>query len=376
MIHNKTIVFLSTMRYHELPTRKQRIARFLSESNRVLYIEPPSTYLSTFVHGKNESCPTITPLSSTLLLASLPTIFPLGLRYQWIHALNQKKISQFVHQMLLKYDLTPDILWFYLVDYPELSFQYPDALTVYDCVDDHSAYPGLRSPFFMNRLEKQLVASSDVVFATTKALQQKMHSFGKDAKLVPNGVDYPLYQSWNQQIPAILQKLPRPIVGYIGALKEWFDVAFILRLADALPHCSFVLAGPCSPSFASSFSNHPRILLPGAIQTEDVPSWIGSFDACLIPFLQNNLTLHISPLKFFEYCAMGKPCITIPIHQLEEYKDVVYTYHSHAEGIEKVKQALQEKDPVLQKKRISIAKEASWEKKFSYMFDAIEQAYR
>jgi hypothetical protein len=376
MIHDKTIVFLSTMRYHELPTRKQRIAKFLSESNRVLYIEPPSTYLSAFVHGENQPRPTVTSVSSTLMLASLPTIFPLGLRYQWIHKMNEKKISQFIHQILLKNDVNPDILWFYLVDYPALSLQYSNALTVYDCVDDHSAYPGLRSPVFMNRLEKQLVASSDVVFATTEALQRKLHSFGKDAILVPNGVDYPLYQSWNQQIPEALQKLPRPIIGYVGALKEWFDVAFVLRLAKVFPSCSFVLAGPCSPAFASSFSNHPRILLPGAIQTEDVPSWIGSFDVCLIPFLQNNLTLHISPLKFFEYCAMGKPCITIPIHQLEKYNDVVYTYRSHEEGIEKLKQALQEKDPMLQEKRISIAKEASWEKKFSFMFDKIEQAYR
>lgn len=364
------------MRYHELPTRKQRIAKFLSESNRVLYIEPPSTYLSIFVHGEKQSPPTISSISSTLMVASLPTIFPLGLRCQWIHKLNQKKIFLYVKQLLLEHQFIPDILWFYLVDYPELSSQYPDVLTVYDCVDDHSAYPGLRSPAFVNALEKQLVASSDVVFATTEALQRKLQSFGKVAKLIPNGVDYPLYQSWNQHTPEALQKIPRPIVGYIGALKDWFDVTFILRLADALPHCSFVLAGPCSPAFASSFSNHPRILLPGAIQTEDVPSWIGSFDVCLIPFLQNNLTLHISPLKFFEYCAMGKPCVTIPIHQLDQYKDVVYTYHSHEEGIEKVKQALQEKDPMLPEKRISIAKEASWEKKFTFMFDAIEQAYR
>ncbi len=373
MIQNKDIVIFSTMQYHELPTRKQRIASLLSQSNRVLYIEPPSTYLSVLLHGNNIAPnPKLeTPLN--LRIATLPTIFPFGLRSAFIHRMNQSKILKHIKRILAVHGFHTHVVWFYLVDYPALVSLFPRAIVVYDCVDDHSAYPGLRSAPFVNALEKKLVQSSDLVFATTEALVDKLQSYGKNAFLVPNGVEYSLYHSWDGQTPAFLGGIPHPIIGYMGALKEWFDVDFILALAKAFPDVHFVLAGPSSSTFTAQFSHHPRIHFPGSIPPNEVPSWIGTFDVCLIPFLQNDLSLNISPLKFFEYCAMGKPCVSIPIHQLEQYSHVAYLYHTHEEGIQMVKKALEEKDMLKKEKRLQIAKTASWDEKLNFMLMQIEE---
>jgi len=373
MIQNKDIVIVSTMQYHELPTRKQRIASLLSRSNRVLYIEPSSTYLAVMLHGKNNAPkPTVETLPN-LSIATLPTILPFGLRSTFIHRMNQSKILNHMKRILANHGFHPDIVWFYLVDYPELVSLFPRAVVVYDCVDDHSAYPGLRSAPFVNALEKKLVQFSDVVFATTKALTEKLHSTDKNVFLVPNGVEFSLYQSWDGQAPTFLEDIPHPIIGYMGALKEWFDVEFILALTKAFPNAHFVLAGPCSPGFTSQFSRHSRIHFPGSISPNKVPSWIGTFDVCLIPFLPNELTLNISPLKFFEYCAMGKPCVSIPIHQLEQYNNVAYLYRTHEEGVQMVQRALEEKDMLKKEKRLQIAKEASWDEKLAFMLLQIEE---
>lgn len=373
MIQNKDIVIVSTMQYHELPTRKQRIAALLSRTNRVLYIEPPSTYLSVVLHGKRKVREHETERSINLSIASLPTIYPFGLRSAFIHRRNQSKILKYMKRILATHGFNPDIVWFYLVDYPALASMCPQATVVYDCVDDHSAYPGLRSATFVDALEKELVQSSDLVFATTDSLVEKLESYGKNVFLVPNGVEYSLYQSWNGQSPAFLKDIPHPVIGYMGALKEWFDVDFILVLAKAFPDVHIVLAGPSSSAFTAQFSRHPRIHFPGSIPPNEVPSWIGTFDVCLIPFLQNDLTLHISPLKFFEYCAMGKPCVSIPIHQLEQYSHIAYLYRTHEEGIQMVQKALEEKDMLKKEKRLQIAKEASWDEKLAFMLQQIEE---
>jgi hypothetical protein len=373
MIQNRDIVIFSTMQYHELPTRKQRIASLLCKSNRVLYIEPPSTYLSVIFQRKNNAPKPKSETPPNLRIATLPTIFPFGLRNSFFHHINQSTILKYVDRILTYNNFYPDILWFYLVDYPAIASLCPEAFIVYDCVDDHSAYPGLRSAPFVNTLEKKLVQSSDLVFSTTDALRQKLQSYGKNVFLIPNGVEYSLYQSWDQQIPKYLAGIPHPIIGYMGSLKEWFDVEFIFALTKAFPEYHFVLAGPCSPAFTSQFSHYPHIHFPGSIPPKEVPAWIGTFDVCLIPFLQNELTLNISPLKFFEYCAMSKPCVSIPIHQLEQYKNIVYLYHTHEEGIQMVQKALEENDIQRKEKRLQIAKAASWDEKLAFMLTQIEK---
>ncbi|MCK5849010.1 MAG: glycosyltransferase [Caldisericia bacterium] len=375
MIKNKTIVFISTMEFSDLPTRKQRLANRLSTDNIVVYFEPPNTYLAKVFKRKNKKNIPFREVSKNLFVDKLPDVLPFGLRFFPFQESNQKRIVSYIKNMLIKNNLTPDLLWFYLVDYPGITYAFIDSTVVYDCVDDHSAYGGLRKPDFVNNLEKELVENSEVLFTTTNELSDKLEKFGGVPLVIPNGVDYPLFERWNGEKPEILKNEKRKIIGYFGALQKWFDVDFIKEAAKKFSNNLFVLAGPCSEGFKNEFSEFSNILFPGKIKYEDAPAWIGSFDVCTIPFIQNNLTLNISPLKFFEYCSLGKPCLTIPIKQLNLYDGISYIYQNHEEGLSKLSLALKEDNAEYRKERIAIAKREAWEEKFDFMFQQVERFF-
>ena len=40
----------------------------------------------------------------------------------------------------------------------------------------------------------------------------------------------------------------------------------------------------------------------------------------MIPFIVNKLTNTVSPVKFYEYMALGLPVITTPIYEMKQYK--------------------------------------------------------
>ena len=101
------------------------------------------------------------------------------------------------------------------------------------------------------------------------------------------------------------------------------------------------------------------------------PSYIYAFDVCLIPFIINELTLNVSPLKLYEYFSFGKPVVTIPIRELLRYSNLLYIYSNKSEFIDCIDKALKENDISLKEKRSLIAKENSWNETFNFMFEKI-----
>jgi hypothetical protein len=61
------------------------------------------------------------------------------------------------------------------------------------------------------------------------------------------------------------------------------------------------------------------------------------FDVALIPFLQNELTAHISPTKAPEYLAGGCPVVSVAIPDVEaEWPGVIPIGRNHREFIDHV----------------------------------------
>ena len=98
---------------------------------------------------------------------------------------------------------------------------------------------------------------------------------------------------------------------------------------------------------------------------EQLPNYIGAFDVCLMPFLVNDLTVCVNPVKLYEYLALGKPVITTNIPEVRLYQDIVYIAESRDEFVRMVENALSElEDPVLRnrlyKTRVQAASTNTW----------------
>ncbi|MBP8707485.1 MAG: glycosyltransferase [Caldisericia bacterium] len=370
MINGEKIIIFSTMDFYDLPTRKQKIALRLSENNKVLYLEPPETYLSFFAGKKHENNKKI-KINDSLYVLKLPYILPFGLRFWIINLLNSILIERYLNKWLKKTNFNDYILWLYLTDFPYLYKKLKPKFVVYDCVDDHSSYGGLRSKSFVNKCERIVAKNSNIIFTTTEELKNKLYEYNSNIFVVSNGVDIDFFKVENVHPLDNLKEIKKPIIGYFGAIKNWFDASVVSLAAKEFKDVSFVLVGPYNENIKDKLRELKNVYLLGSKPYDLAPSYIYAFDVCLIPFIINELTLNVSPLKLYEYFSFGKPVVTIPIRELLRYSNLLYIYSNKSEFIDCIDKALKENDISLKEKRSLIAKENSWNEKFNFMFDKI-----
>ena len=178
---------------------------------------------------------------------------------------------------------------------------------------------------------ERLVNNAFLVLTTAEKLFQATRTLRPDAILCPNGVDYSHF-ALNREKDA--QTLPddlvpivergNPIVGYYGALAEWFDYELVEKVARLREDISIVIIGPdYDGTMPPSILDLPNLDWLGVKSYEKLPTYLAYFDVAMIPFLLNEITHATSPLKLFEYMAGGKPVIVTPMQESLRYEGVL-----------------------------------------------------
>ncbi len=159
-----------------------------------------------------------------------------------------------------------------------------------------------------------LLREADRVSVTSAPLAALARAGGaRDPRVIGNGVEVARFQA-----AAPARDLPgdpgAPILGYVGSLHSWLDVALVGALAKALPQARVVLVGPAHPStredLARAQAGAPNLFWLGPKPYADVPSIVRAFRVGLIPFRRTPLTEAVNPVKLYEYAAAGVPCVT------------------------------------------------------------------
>ena len=87
------------------------------------------------------------------------------------------------------------------------------------------------------------------------------------------------------------------------------------------------------------------------------------FDVALLPLRQSRWADAVNPLKLKEYLAMGKPVVSTPFPQLQEYSDIIYEAKTPQAFAACIKRAISEDNPELIDKRRDKVKDSSWDSK-------------
>lgn len=209
------------------------------------------------------------------------------------------------------------------------------AQTVYDCIDDWDS--SLGGAWYSRRAENRLIEESDLVVASARALKDNLEARSwRDVSLVPNAVNTHLFaRGRDHERPADLPEADAVFL-YVGSLwGEWFDWDWVVALAQARPECAVVLLG----DYRGQCRNPPRnVHFLGLRPQAEVPAYLAHADVCLIPFKLDPLTRAVSPLKVYEYLAMGKPVVASDLPELHDLPYVAIA-HSEAQFVDAVARA-------------------------------------
>jgi glycosyltransferase involved in cell wall biosynthesis len=284
---------------------------------------------------------------------------------------------------IFKESFYPRIIWSYFPMFVDYFGKLKENLTVFDTVDNWILHPSYAK--FKEKLKenyKIIAEKSDIIFTVANTLIDFYKDLGreKDVYFIPNGVNVEFFKE-PTEIPKEFKNIPRPIIGFVGIIQQRVDIDLIEYLASKNRDKSFVLIGPIWPQFLKrlrkptidikKLKKYKNIYLLGRKPYQKIGNYIHQFDVAIIPYKLTEFIKFTSPLKLYEYLATGKPVVTTPIPQTEQFSHLIYLAKDYREFNEKIQKALNENKKEMAQLRIKIAEENSWKKRYEEMINLI-----
>ena len=294
----------------------------------------------------------------------------------WSQLIMQKDCLQ--NAYLILYSTNP------FIKYSELTkFRQQGLKIIYDYVDE--IHPDIAGGISTSLERHVKLKEEDVLIiccVSKKLYSEMLNRFSKKKVLyLPNGVEFEHFNVDKNNIPKPLEieklkMVERTIVGYYGALAKWIDYSLLEYIAKALPEVDIILIGVDYDGSLRRFLNTKpfNIHYIGKVPYSELPKYAIWFDVAIIPFQEGEIAKSTSPIKMYEYMALGKP-IVVTKDLLECYGyDYVFVSRTKEEFVENIKRALQIKDdPMVINRLKEIAMQNTWKARVNTLIKKIEE---
>ena len=377
MLTGEDIVCLSTQDWTGLWTRKQRFMQmFSANGNRVLYVETPVHLLGLDVLPHDLSRPLRflrgpRQVEPNLDIATLPILLPF---FQMSHAINS--VNHIIVRAMLKRWMAAlrfrkPLLWIYTPFSESLVEDIENSGVIYECVDEFRAARGFVRSSVVGAMEDSLLKKVSLTIVTQESLLPRRAQICKQIFCVPNGADTELFRRVvedPQPAASLVQRLSRPRLGFVGHIQYWIDLKLIRYLAERRPEWSIILIGPIgSLADSGELKGLPNIHLLGRQPQAEIPRLLKGIDLCLNPYKRDDVAIHASPLKLYEYLAAGKPVVSTEMPEAHKFGTYVLIGNSYEEFLSQCERVLANlpESPDIIHSRMQLASEHSWTNRFA-----------
>ena len=268
----------------------------------------------------------------------------LGLRF--IHAaLEETTLDEFDVEAYVKRDPSGPRL--VLVEFPHRDYRASIELlqahgfkVIYDLIDDWSDET-LGGGWYDRGFVQWLLGRANVLTASAPSLVQALRQMtDREVLEIANGVNSRVFRRQSTYpVPHDLPAGDGPVFEYHGSLYgDWFDWQALVRVAVAFPDARILLIGDRSQRMPTIPDNVHAL---GLKAQSDLAAYLDNTSVGLIPFVVSRTTHAVSPLKVFEYLAMGVPVAATPLQPLEGLEGV----YTDADLVVAVRHALEGPPP-------------------------------
>ncbi|MES2831342.1 MAG: glycosyltransferase family 4 protein [Pseudomonadota bacterium] len=193
-------------------------------------------------------------------------------------------------------------------------------------LEERAKYDGLSLKRLGRWSQKYAWCNADRVLPVTRVLADVVASYGvtpERISVIPNGINSNRFKPVSTEAAKKALGLQGNVVlGFTGFVRDWHGLDKVVdMIAKDPPNSSRTLLivgdGPARPALeqqAKTLGISERVRFTGIIDRDDVSRYVAAFDIALQP----SVVAYASPLKLFEYLALGKAIIGPAQPNIEE----------------------------------------------------------
>ena len=316
------------------------LMKILSTQNKLLFVNSPYTIVDVYsgftgkkqvnlkrALGFTNRLVKITPMEGAEAHLLTP---PVGLTINFLSKgplykislkINAWLVRKSVRKALKKLNMTEDLIHIVAFN-PGMGLingrQYGEKTLIYHCYDEvRGGNAWLKKHGVW--LEEAFMKMIDGVIVSSRGLFESKVKHCPNCFIVKNAVNLSLFsQGFHKDKPK------EQVIGYIGTLDDRLDYDILHHLFTNLPQTRFVFVGRIlSQRGVAILKKYPNVSIEGPKPPEELPGYLKTFSAGIIPFIKDTFTKGIYPMKINEYLAAGLPVISTGFGDMREFEQLI-----------------------------------------------------
>jgi len=227
----------------------------------------------------------------------------------------------------------------------------------------------------LDRRERRVAASADLVVAANPVVADIWRSRGLDPVLVPYGTDVDAYRDIEQAPVPSDAWLPAPVAGFVGRINDRTDLSLLEAIADR--GRSLLLVGPKDPAFEperfDALRQRRNVRWVGPKPFEALPGYFRVLDVGVVPYRDSPFNRGSFPLKTLEYLAAGRAVVATDLPAVRwlatDLVSVATTPPAFADQVDRF--LAQPRTPDMLARRQAFAARHSWARRAADINEAI-----
>jgi glycosyltransferase involved in cell wall biosynthesis len=354
--------------WSEDPTSNNHVMRILARRNKVLWVNSIGMRKPNLASGRD-----LRKMGRALkrftdgpvqvaegLWVFSPLVVPLP-HSAWASAINRQILTRTIAALRRRLGMDRFQLWTFLPNVARYLGRFGESLLVYYCTDEFSQFSYLDGARILAE-EQQLCRRADIVFTTARTLWERRRPLNSETHLALHGVDHQHFAAALESetvIPAELANVPGPIIGFFGLIHDWIDLGLISYIAERRPDWTIAIIGKANVDI-SSLRRRPNVRILGQKPYADLPNYCKAFSLGMLPFVVNELTRNVNPIKLREYLSAGLPVVSTELPETSGYAHCQVA-RSPEEFLAACQHAIATDTPTLRRMRSDAMAGETWE---------------
>jgi glycosyltransferase involved in cell wall biosynthesis len=374
--------------YHHPHSKNHLMRRFARAGNKVIFVNSISMGLPS-IRNKDLLPRVVRKLRSYSKLArqtpeGITVVSPAALPFFGSRAArdaNRRLIRAQIARLARQRGLTQPILWIAIPTAVEMIGRLHESLVVYQVSDKYDAntMDHATDPATIRRLHERALDAADIIFYSGRKLFEEATRGRERSYLLEQAVDFEHWAragSGELEVADEVAAIPRPRVGYFGAIEPWLvDQELIKRASRERPGWHWVFIG--NKSRGMEIENLANVHFLPPVKYDELPRYAAGFDVCVLPWeTEQAFTNYGSAIKVREYLATGKPVVIAPLPEYEPMSDVLRIARSRDEFLDLIQDALDETDAGAARARQASVAGGTWDARAEWVSGLIEEALR